>query len=151
MSTALWDSVEKEGNRFLIFPALSMRRARVLVITALCLYCGRVFKTPEGLELHQRSRHFRCNTPGCQRRGQRFKSVSALQAHCLKMHPDKPLLYVPNAYKACSSLGIAKLLEFLEGAGASDNELYAQILGFHRKKLEALHPRRRIRFALSTT
>ncbi|KAE8304394.1 hypothetical protein GL50803_0027699 [Giardia duodenalis] len=127
-----------------------MGRTKVLIVTALCLYCGRLFKTKEGLELHQRARHFRCSTPGCPRRGQRFKSVSALHAHCLKIHPDKPLLYVPNAYRACSSLGIARLLEFLEGTGSSSNELYAQILAFHRKKLEALHPRRRICFAFPT-
>lgn len=144
-----WDSVEKESNQFLIFLTSSMGRTRVLVITALCLYCGKVCNSHEGLELHQRSRHFRCNTPGCPRRGQRFKSVSALQAHCLKVHPDKLLTYVPNAYKACSSLGVAKLLEFLEKTGAPDNNLYLQLLEFHRKKLNVLHPRRRIRFAFS--
>ncbi|ESU44869.1 Hypothetical protein GSB_27699 [Giardia duodenalis] len=141
----------KGGNRILIFLTFSMRRTRVLIVTALCLYCGRVFKTHDGLELHQRARHFRCNAPGCPRRGQRFKSVSALQTHCLKVHPDKPLAYVPNAYSACSSLGLARLLEFLEHTGSTDNELYTQVLAFHRRKLEALHPRRRIRFALAAS
>lgn len=120
----------------------------MLVIRSLCLYCGRVCKSRDGLVAHQRIRHFRCLDAKCSRRGQCFRSVKALQAHSLKAHPDRPLTHVPNAYMVCSSLSVAQLFALADTNDLSGNDLLAQIRAFHLQKLRALHPRRTIRLEL---